>query len=774
MKNKILAILLAIVLVGGIILGIVLPKVLKKNEGVDANYNIIFTNSTVPPTLASMDSIIDGGETYAYIQRGKTFSGIGELKNDGFINFGFDTNKQENNLTPDKVQDFVALVKRLKADNKKAKFTIYVTDFDAYAGFAIGIYAGLSDEDFKVVMIEDGSSTYSNFYNQFISGKNVLENQDQPYEAFEELLNTVTAVVNKMKEDSKGALPGGDMMLHKPEAVYALATLSNAEYRLQDIDKIKTYLDQSIRGSRLTNIYNGTDESISVNIKSSSVSQTLEEFTAEQKSKYLTLVLGSKYKDDSTEMLTRTIDANEQQVSESKLIFIGSRAYNYDYGMVDNIYVSSNNQQNVENYEKYIVEYTQLQTLAAQDDKLAKVLTELYNEEDWTALKSKMSASYSDAWALAFDRFIEYRYTFSWLLKYYGGTTAEGKYDILYKGHPSELVDDGNTFQDKHYTTNGTKFTQEMFTLVNQFHFNDSVGKKIGVLPGGVSVENFAFLGIDFSICGLDSSSYTGFATYIPVEFVMGSGNYTIFSQNLIGRYNAGTLLDSKEQTTLVLNKGNLLKLLGRQEEYKNWVASTYGIDTAIIDNYDIDSKGMLIYSESYKESQNLADNIIRKNVEFGYYDSENSYVSLKVLNDVENGAHLSSLEKPEIPLGIIPEGYSFAGWSFVGQSNLWNDYINSNTNQIQFYARFSKTLTLNSNYPSVEADKQTKYNITLYSDVEANLTTIEVLKYEVEGYDFVGWATTSGAEEAQYSDGEKLPKGVNISDLYAVWTKKV
>lgn len=171
MKNKLFVILVAVLLVAGIVIGIVVPSLKPKNEDNEVNYNIIFTNSTVPPTLAAMDSILDGGNTFALIQRGKTYSGIAELENSGFKNQGFDVSKQENNLTPDKVQDFVNLVKRLKADNKKSTFNIYVTDFDAYAGFAIGIYAGLADEDYKVVMIEDGSSTYSNFRNYFINGK---------------------------------------------------------------------------------------------------------------------------------------------------------------------------------------------------------------------------------------------------------------------------------------------------------------------------------------------------------------------------------------------------------------------------------------------------------------------------------------------------------------------------------------------------------------------------------------------------------------------------
>lgn len=172
MKKKLWALIVAAVLVVGLVLGLVFG-LRDDDSSSETNYNIIFTNATVPPTLAAMDSILDGGPTYAYIQRGKTYAGIGELTTQNFSNYGFDVSNQENLLSPTKVQDFVNLVKRLKTQNKHAKFNIYVTDYNAYAGFAIGIYAKLDDSDYKVVMIEDGGGFYSNFTSYFITGKTI-------------------------------------------------------------------------------------------------------------------------------------------------------------------------------------------------------------------------------------------------------------------------------------------------------------------------------------------------------------------------------------------------------------------------------------------------------------------------------------------------------------------------------------------------------------------------------------------------------------------------
>ena len=46
-------------------------------------YNIIFALATVPPVLAALDSIGSGYETYAIIERGKTYNGIEKPNNQG-------------------------------------------------------------------------------------------------------------------------------------------------------------------------------------------------------------------------------------------------------------------------------------------------------------------------------------------------------------------------------------------------------------------------------------------------------------------------------------------------------------------------------------------------------------------------------------------------------------------------------------------------------------------------------------------------------------------
>ncbi len=752
MNKKLWTIIASVVLVAGLIIGLsFLPK--GKPEGEGKNYNIICANSSVPPTLAAMDSILDGGDTYAYIQRGKTFSGIGELANQGFTNAGFLTNSQANEISPQAVTKMVDNVKRIKANDKNATFNIYVTDFDAYAGFAIGIYAGLKDEDYKVVMIEDGSSTYANFYNYFISGKTYTEENDQPFETFSTLLNSAKTQIAAMKSDVGNPLTGENLKMGNPYVVYALATLNNAEYRVQDISKITNELTtSSVANSRLTKIYKGEDNEYKVHVKSSSISTTMSKFNAEQKDKYLKLVFGAANKDATINLLTRTVDANNKQVSSKKLVYIGTRVYGYNYELVDDL--------TEENYSTYIVDYSTLQALA-DTDEFAAFLTTEYNEEDWNSLKALMPTTYSAAYTAAFNTFQEYRYSFSYVLKEYCGV-EEGKYDLLYKGHPSELVDNISTFKEEHYQGNGFSFKKEIYTLVNHFHFNDSLGKRIGVMPGGVAAENFAYLGLDFAICGLDSSTYTGYEPSVPVEFVIGGGAYNVFSNNLKGRYDAGTLKDSKGDNTLILSKGNILKMLGRTEEYNTWLKSTFGIAEANIGNYDLARTGLLEYSASHTS----VDKTIKRNVSFGHYVGDTYVVDTTKVN-VANGTFLSDIV-PEFT-GTVPEGYKFAGWAFVGQTSTWNSYFNTIEGDLQMFAVFSKVVELNSNYPTDKEDVKT--NLTVYYNWDTKITDVTSLKYAVDGYTFAGWATTNDATTAEFTNASQLPKANDVTTLYAVWT---
>ena len=133
-------------------------------------YNIIFALATIPPVLAALDAIGNGYETYAIIERGKTYNGIDSLEY--FHNAGFDqTNNQSSGFTEEEFTAMVEKVKELKG--KDVYFNIYVQDGTALMGAAIAANAGLTVDDFHVYMCEDGTGAYIALYNTYINGKTV-------------------------------------------------------------------------------------------------------------------------------------------------------------------------------------------------------------------------------------------------------------------------------------------------------------------------------------------------------------------------------------------------------------------------------------------------------------------------------------------------------------------------------------------------------------------------------------------------------------------------
>ena len=88
-------------------------------------YNIIFALATIPPVLAALESIESGYETYAIIERGKTYNGIDKL--DYFHNAGFDaSNNMSAGFTAEEFSSMVEKVKELSGEN--VFFFFYVQD----------------------------------------------------------------------------------------------------------------------------------------------------------------------------------------------------------------------------------------------------------------------------------------------------------------------------------------------------------------------------------------------------------------------------------------------------------------------------------------------------------------------------------------------------------------------------------------------------------------------------------------------------------------------
>ena len=111
---------------------------------------MIYTKATIPPVLSALYSIGNGYDTYALIERGKTYSGIAD-SDAGFVNVGFDPNKSETSFTRDNYADMLNKIKELNVFGNE-KFIIYLRDADLYYGYLFVRDAGLTENQYEIVM----------------------------------------------------------------------------------------------------------------------------------------------------------------------------------------------------------------------------------------------------------------------------------------------------------------------------------------------------------------------------------------------------------------------------------------------------------------------------------------------------------------------------------------------------------------------------------------------------------------------------------------------
>ena len=210
-----------------------------------------------------------------------------------------------------------------------------------------------------------------------------------------------------------------------------------------------------------------------------------------------------------------------------------------------------------------------------------------------------------------FNYYIDYLFTLKFTYLLYGQN-----YDIILKGHPSEVIGEHETWT-QHYDAGTYRYDKLYDNLLLAFHNGDSIGRYIGLVPFGTAAENLAYLGVDISLCGLTSSTYTGYDQSVDIKFVMSRTDSAIDSDtNLNGRYAAGTLLDHDEEgnelTTSFFNIGNIYKAiinyysngstadLNQKTKYtelfNNWLQKVNGLASdADVTGYDVDKQGFLI-----------------------------------------------------------------------------------------------------------------------------------------------------------------------------------
>ncbi len=529
-------------------------------------YNIIFALATIPPVLAALDSIANGYETYAIIERGKTYNGIDSLEY--FHNAGFDhTNNQSTGFTAKELEDMTKKIEELKGEN--VYFNIYVQDGTALMGAALAANAGLTAGDFHVYMCEDGTGAYVALHNAYIKDKTVDGEKDDVYDGFSRAVVSAKAEFDAVMAKTNNRVSDTALIYNIGKA-FALAALPNFTYYLQSEDDVVSIIEGiGANKTKLGACFGITGYNYNVdcklNLKYGKISAAVDALSEEQREDYLTLMYGEYYS-ATYKALTRTERAGEAAPSK-KLVFIGSRHEGYpdlaskaDYGTggLYNVPLS---------YDKLDDKYkTELLFATEADYEVFLSVIENMKNYDENAPEVAINAA---RWA-CFNYYIDYIYTLKLTYALYGE-----EYDIIMKGHPREVIGEYEEWGNRYKVMYGKDaqgnnllycFDKLMDKALLAFHNYDSVGKYIGKVPYGTSAENLAYLGADISICGLPSSTYNGYDTDVDVLFVLAETNEAISgdASQVKTRYEAGNLTYTDEngevKTTAFYNLGNIYK----------------------------------------------------------------------------------------------------------------------------------------------------------------------------------------------------------------------
>ncbi|MDE6655548.1 MAG: hypothetical protein K2J85_00985 [Anaeroplasmataceae bacterium] len=575
-------------------------------------YNIIFALATIPPVLAALDSIGNGYETYAIIERGKTYNGIDSISN--FHNVGFSTsNNTSSGFTKDQFDQMATQIEELNIFGNE-KFNIYVQDGTGLSGLGLAMNASLSDSQYEIIMCEDGRGTYNALEQSFIKNKALTSSFDGIYDNYVSYVNYAKGVVEEVKNTNQNDFTDSKFGYHIPFA-YALAALDNFTYWIQDENQIKNILESSNKEdvhSKLLSSFGieGYDDEVEVtlNLKYNNIMNAVSNLDYTQRTNYLTLMYGEYYADTYNTLMRTTLDDHTTPVSESKMVFISTRiksfpaiASNASYGIGG----ASNASDIPDNYADLDAKYKTPLLFSEESDYnlFIENLNDMNNYET-TPTEEQLSA----VRVQCFNYYINYIFILKYTYSLYGD-----QYDIIMKGHPSEVLGAYSTWTNA-YVAASYNYNKLMNEVVTAFHTSDGVGKFIGMVPYGTAAENLAYLGANIAICGLNSSTYTGYDTNVDVTFVFELKNTDITTNsNLNSRYQAGNLIyhvDSEEYITRYDNVGNIYKNLitiynekGQtslaeqyQTRFDNWLKATFNLEDT--NGCDIDAQGFLVKSE--------------------------------------------------------------------------------------------------------------------------------------------------------------------------------
>ena len=185
------------------------------------NYNIVFTNATVPLNMAAMDIWTSTDITYFWYGRKDTFADISRLSQR--VNLVGNAGKKSMMGLPNgELKKMAKQVGKLYKANKKNTFKLYCVDYGIEAPMKIFYGNNIPEANFEVIFCSDGDGSY-NYMREFLNG----EDQDKIMEA---KVAEVDAMIAKAK---KGKYSFGGNAFNYWAHSFAYATKDNVTLWLQ-------------------------------------------------------------------------------------------------------------------------------------------------------------------------------------------------------------------------------------------------------------------------------------------------------------------------------------------------------------------------------------------------------------------------------------------------------------------------------------------------------------------------------------------------------------
>ena len=262
----------------------------------EKTYNIIMTNATIPPLMATLDAIDNGNETYMWYGRPFTFASIDNLEK--IVNIVKKEDVNQKGINADAITVMQRKVNQLYQKNKKANFRFYVTDYGVEVALRVMTMNKIPEDQYKVILLEDGNGSYTNFKDNYYNVNSIEE------------LNNNISIVNETFEKAKNQKLGSiveafEGNIHNWALAVAYATRDNVEYWLQFPDMIESK-DQEIKKmlddkeihfikKNLTSMYSNINEDKKSTFKNIIIDDNIKNIMTFNNDKPILMITGTSY-----------------------------------------------------------------------------------------------------------------------------------------------------------------------------------------------------------------------------------------------------------------------------------------------------------------------------------------------------------------------------------------------------------------------------------------------------------------------------------------------